>query len=1277
MSEQSSVNSLTEIPNALTENLIGREKHLKESIYKLLTNHFVALIGESGSGKSVLLKEGLVKAIDGTLETELSLMNRKNSSWRIAQLRPAHAPFKQLAFALDPQLALSGELEGILEKNYAGLVEFFRKNRKENENLLIVVDQFEDIFRYRHLMDPEQRMRVIDFINNLVQAVNAKESSIYIAIAIQSEFLGQTAGIPGFSQTIYEGQYFVPPLKLSEIKQLYRQEINNMWEQGYVQMEEAYRQFRQGDGRKKDNAVSNLKEKFQSLKTADGVLQHLGALMKNESVGDSRFMFLCLSALRIIKKDWLKQFSPENISQYFTLRQDHQLTDFIKDERIRTISRIFEDGLKAKDSKVYELTNFQEKEFNELYQRWALQVDINDTNPREIPDELAEEWALAMYDRANHWDINNTTAPETVEKSAQILKALNQDRATESSGSGKKFLGRLGDPFRKIIRDSELLWNVNDTDVEKNLKQQFDANLDLIQTKLHSMIHQEQSEEKRFAYEAVNGYLAPIQSRKQQYFQAIVKALITKERTGRDVRHPITVGSLWEHGPLPNRSTAGGAFDEWVNSQRTAYRLVVSDILRQLEAADVLEVIPLYPGAATGQKGRMDLDYSPNDLIDIKTDVYLSASAERLEIWSHEEAKNSSIYLQLSRLAKDYFATGSRPGQLRTGYELGLNLHWRKEQWPSDGWVSRYDPELEQNEEISARKPKIGLQESLNLGQALDYLRRSQDKFIEEERDKNLREERNRKTKNLIILVISVLLVLACVASVLAGKESRNADKAAFEMGAINLLEFFDQSGFMKKDEIFNYKDSLSQDLAVPRNINTAKKKARFLINFLHHKRLIPHLGANSRSDVGMRALINFYIGGSKKQRKKGTYFNEYLHEFSAAMKSFTDSVRAANGDPVGLLFNKQPTEYHNIIYHTLYSQYESEALDDYLSDHHGHGTSIFALASNPDRPSIFAFGDNLGQTYICRKEGHTLNKISSLDSDGKSNVITAIYFHDPFVFVGNDGGRVFAFKESEIENTYDNVDSSNGLSVGSGASPSVSQLFTYTLDGTVYLFVRLTSQLYFGKVDAAGKMNLKRLDLGKEKIVGSGIVGDQLVLITEDWHLLMKSMSDIGSRIHFDTSVSIVPTLSRQKNDSTILTIGEISKWDTPDKQQLIAVSDNSNALYLVSIDSNRTVVSIPFRKQPHTMRIEDLAFHPEKMQLASASLDGTANIYFDLKGAFTKVGEEPGKNADLKVRENGSPMYYLVYNNENELITTEDIYVKFWPSDYLNLLDKIMEDR
>jgi excinuclease UvrABC ATPase subunit len=72
----------------------GREKQIDELVKKLRTTRLIAVIGSSGSGKSSLIKSGLIPNLQS------GFMSGAGSNWRICSFRPGSDPIKNLVAGL-------------------------------------------------------------------------------------------------------------------------------------------------------------------------------------------------------------------------------------------------------------------------------------------------------------------------------------------------------------------------------------------------------------------------------------------------------------------------------------------------------------------------------------------------------------------------------------------------------------------------------------------------------------------------------------------------------------------------------------------------------------------------------------------------------------------------------------------------------------------------------------------------------------------------------------------------------------------------------------------------------------------------------------------------------------------------------------------------------------------------------------------------------------------------------------------------------------------------
>ena len=203
----------------------GREKQVDELVKKLRLQKFLAVIGSSGSGKSSLVKSGLIPALHS------GFMSGAGSNWRICTFRPGINPIGNMAKALaennilfdlqneDDVFTYTSINESTLRRSSQGLVEVYKQSGIDTKNnLLILVDQFEEIFRFSRLeKDAKEGKRdSIAFINLLIKAAQQKELPIYVVFTMRSDFLGDCTEFRGLPEAINEGQYLVPRMTREE-----------------------------------------------------------------------------------------------------------------------------------------------------------------------------------------------------------------------------------------------------------------------------------------------------------------------------------------------------------------------------------------------------------------------------------------------------------------------------------------------------------------------------------------------------------------------------------------------------------------------------------------------------------------------------------------------------------------------------------------------------------------------------------------------------------------------------------------------------------------------------------------------------------------------------------------------------------------------------------------------------------------------------------------------------------------------------------------------------
>lgn len=191
----------------------GREVQVADLLDRLGDNHFVAVTGTSGSGKSSLVKAGLRPAL------HRGYMIDATSRWRFATMRPGGAPIEALAAELASALGSEpvADITRALSATSAGLSQVVsRAGLGEGESLLVIADQFEELFRYD--TTSAQQGSAALFVNLLLDATERRDVPIYVVVTMRSEFLGRCSEFTGLAEAFNRSQYLVPRLTRDERK---------------------------------------------------------------------------------------------------------------------------------------------------------------------------------------------------------------------------------------------------------------------------------------------------------------------------------------------------------------------------------------------------------------------------------------------------------------------------------------------------------------------------------------------------------------------------------------------------------------------------------------------------------------------------------------------------------------------------------------------------------------------------------------------------------------------------------------------------------------------------------------------------------------------------------------------------------------------------------------------------------------------------------------------------------------------------------------------------
>jgi WD40 repeat protein len=210
-----------------TDIFFGREQNTKQLLKKLDQSHFLAVIGPSGCGKSSLVRTGLLSFLVNIVD------------WKVVEMRPSNCPFANLAKALfeepilkeiytdkysEDKIAVTS-LHASLLKGPFSLHEILQETSFPQEtNLLLLIDQFEEIFRYyEEQYGVNEATAFVDLLLTSCQKLcsprqTGVERKIYVIITMRSEYIGDCALFQGLPEAVNHGLFLTPRLNRDQLR---------------------------------------------------------------------------------------------------------------------------------------------------------------------------------------------------------------------------------------------------------------------------------------------------------------------------------------------------------------------------------------------------------------------------------------------------------------------------------------------------------------------------------------------------------------------------------------------------------------------------------------------------------------------------------------------------------------------------------------------------------------------------------------------------------------------------------------------------------------------------------------------------------------------------------------------------------------------------------------------------------------------------------------------------------------------------------------------------
>ena len=209
----------------------GREDYVDELAAKLDRGALVAVVGRSGSGKSSLVRAGLVPRL------------HQSGDWRVVTFRPAAPaldPFRNLAAALfeatDPPITAPvglrdvkalEDLAAALRDRPATIVEHLLRMTNQNQpdppRVLLIADQFEELFTL--VVDPAEadpdkslRGRLVRCLRAVTDTTYTPEPAARCVITIRADYMGQALTVLDMAEALKDADVKLGPMTVAQLR---------------------------------------------------------------------------------------------------------------------------------------------------------------------------------------------------------------------------------------------------------------------------------------------------------------------------------------------------------------------------------------------------------------------------------------------------------------------------------------------------------------------------------------------------------------------------------------------------------------------------------------------------------------------------------------------------------------------------------------------------------------------------------------------------------------------------------------------------------------------------------------------------------------------------------------------------------------------------------------------------------------------------------------------------------------------------------------------------
>lgn len=187
----------------------GRAALVDELVAAVRTHPLVAVVGPSGSGKSSVVRAGLVPALRSDSTSDLA-------GWLVTDMIPGSSPFEELEAAL-LRVAVEqppGLIDELTSDGRGLLAAVQRILPADHSRLLLIIDQFEELFT-AVAAEPTRLL----FLDSLVSVARDRSSRVTVVLTVRADYFDRPLEHPEFGRLVSEGLVTVTPPSVEGLAQ--------------------------------------------------------------------------------------------------------------------------------------------------------------------------------------------------------------------------------------------------------------------------------------------------------------------------------------------------------------------------------------------------------------------------------------------------------------------------------------------------------------------------------------------------------------------------------------------------------------------------------------------------------------------------------------------------------------------------------------------------------------------------------------------------------------------------------------------------------------------------------------------------------------------------------------------------------------------------------------------------------------------------------------------------------------------------------------------------